>query len=53
MGPLVSDEQLRRVTGYLDSGREDGATAVTGGGRCGDTGYFVEPTVLTNTHART
>ena len=48
MGPLVSDEQLRRVTGYLDSGREDGATAVTGGGRYGDTGYFVEPTVLTN-----
>jgi phenylacetaldehyde dehydrogenase len=48
MGPLVSDEQLRRVTGYLDSGKEDGATAVTGGGRHGDTGYFVEPTVLTN-----
>jgi phenylacetaldehyde dehydrogenase len=49
MGPLVSDEQLRRVTGYLDSGRADGATAVTGGGRFGDRGYFVEPTVLTNT----
>ena len=49
MGPLVSDEQLRRVTGYLDSGREDGATALTGGTRFGDKGYFVEPTVLTNT----
>jgi phenylacetaldehyde dehydrogenase len=49
MGPLVSDEQLRRVTGYLESGKLDGATAVTGGGRLGDTGYFVEPTVLTNT----
>jgi phenylacetaldehyde dehydrogenase len=48
MGPLVSDEQLRRVTGYLESGAQDGATAVTGGGRYGDTGYFVEPTVLTN-----
>jgi phenylacetaldehyde dehydrogenase len=49
MGPLVSDEQLRRVTGFLDSGREDGATALTGGTRYGDKGYFVEPTVLTNT----
>jgi phenylacetaldehyde dehydrogenase len=49
MGPLVSAEQLSRVTGFLESGRSDGATAVTGGGRFGDRGYFVEPTVLTNT----
>jgi phenylacetaldehyde dehydrogenase len=49
MGPLVSEEQLRRVTGYLEAGRADGATAVTGGGRHGQQGYFVEPTVLTNT----
>jgi phenylacetaldehyde dehydrogenase len=49
MGPLVSDEQLRRVTGFLESGISDGATTVTGGGRFGDQGYFVEPTVITNT----
>ncbi len=49
MGPLVSDEQLRRVTGYLESGVSEGATTVTGGDRLGDTGYFVEPTVITNT----
>jgi phenylacetaldehyde dehydrogenase len=49
MGPLVSAEQLSRVTGYLESGRTAGATALTGGGRFGDKGYFVEPTVLTNT----
>ena len=48
MGPLVSDEQFRRVTGFLESGRSDGATALAGGGRYGDRGYFVEPTVLTN-----
>jgi phenylacetaldehyde dehydrogenase len=47
MGPLVSADQLERVTGYLNSGFEQGAIAVTGGGRSGDTGYFVEPTVLT------
>jgi phenylacetaldehyde dehydrogenase len=49
MGPLVSDEQFRRVTGFLESGKADGATALTGGGRYGERGYFVEPTVLTNT----
>ena len=49
MGPLVSDEQLRRVTGFLESGKAEGATALAGGGRYGDSGYFVEPTVLTNT----
>ncbi len=48
MGPLVSDEQLSRVTGFLESGVAEGATTVTGGGRFGDRGYFVEPTVITN-----
>jgi phenylacetaldehyde dehydrogenase len=48
MGPLVSDEQLERVTGYIELGREEGAEIVTGGSRRGDTGYFVEPTVLVN-----
>jgi len=47
MGPLVSDEQLSRVCGYLDSGRKDGAKALVGGSRSGNKGYFVEPTVLT------
>jgi phenylacetaldehyde dehydrogenase len=46
MGPLVSEEQLERVTSYLKSGREQGAKAVTGGEREGDTGYFVQPTVF-------
>jgi phenylacetaldehyde dehydrogenase len=49
MGPLVSEEQLRLVTGYMESGEAEGATALAGGGRYGTRGYFVEPTVLTNT----
>ena len=48
MGPLVSDEQLARVTGYLQSGVSEGAKAVVGGQRYGDRGYFVEPTVIVN-----
>lgn len=46
MGPLVSQEQLDRVTGFLQQGYADGARALTGGQRWGTTGYFVEPTVL-------
>lgn len=46
MGPLVSDEQLRRVTGYLESGKASGARPLSGGERHGEQGYFVKPTVL-------
>lgn len=49
MGPLVSEEQLQRVCGYLESGLSQGAKAVAGGQKKGDKGYFVEPTVLVNT----
>ena len=49
MGPLVSQEQLNRVCGYLESGYKEGAKATVGGKRHGEKGYFVEPTVLVNT----
>jgi phenylacetaldehyde dehydrogenase len=49
MGPLVSEEQLNRVCGYLESGFKEGAKATVGGSRQGDKGYFVKPTVLVNT----
>ena len=50
MGPLVSQEQLDRVQGFFESGREEGASFATGGSREGDAGYFVKPTVLTDTN---
>jgi phenylacetaldehyde dehydrogenase len=46
IGPLVSDEQLQRVTGYIEEGLRGGARALAGGARHGEHGYFVEPTVL-------
>ena len=49
MGPLVSQIQLDRICGYLESGRQAGATAVVGGQRSQGDGYFVEPTVLIDT----
>jgi len=52
MGPLVSEEQLERVSGYLDAGYAEGAEAVCGGKRWGEQGYFVEPTVLVKTNPK-
>jgi phenylacetaldehyde dehydrogenase len=49
MGPLVSEEQLGKVSGFLDSGHEDGARIVAGGRREGDRGYFFQPTVIADT----
>ncbi|MEB2346680.1 MAG: aldehyde dehydrogenase family protein [Deltaproteobacteria bacterium] len=53
MGPLVSQEQLERVCGYLDAGAREGARAVAGGQRVGDRGYFVAPTVLVDAKPQT
>jgi phenylacetaldehyde dehydrogenase len=49
MGPLVSEEQLQRVCNYLEIGMSEGATAMAGGKKLDNKGYFVEPTVLVNT----
>ncbi len=50
VGPLVSAEQLDRVTGYLAIGRQEGARPLSGGERLTDgdmaKGYFVPPTVF-------
>jgi acyl-CoA reductase-like NAD-dependent aldehyde dehydrogenase len=46
IGPLVSREQLDKVTGYLDAGESQGARALAGGGRHGASGFYVEPTLL-------
>ncbi len=48
MGPLVSQEQLSRVTNYMHQGKQAGACYVTGGMRAGERGYFVQPTVIKN-----
>ena len=52
MGPLVSEEQLVRVTHYLNQGKQDGACYLAGGARSGERGYFVQPTVVKDTNPR-
>ena len=50
IGPLVSEQQLERVTGYLATGRQEGARPVAGGERLTEgpyaKGFFVPPTVF-------
>jgi len=46
MGPLVSEEQLTRVSGFVDRARKDGAEVLTGGARIKKAGSWFEPTVV-------
>jgi aldehyde dehydrogenase (NAD+) len=49
VGPLVSEQQFERVTGYLNVARQEGARAMAGGQQLTEgpfaKGYFVPPTV--------
>ena len=51
MGPLISAKQQDRVTGYIELGRELGATIACGGESFGP-GYFVKPTVIVDVDQR-
>jgi len=45
-GPQVDKTQFDKVLGYIEAGKREGASLLCGGGRWGDRGYFVEPTVF-------
>jgi acyl-CoA reductase-like NAD-dependent aldehyde dehydrogenase len=49
MGPVVDEQQLRRVLEYIDVGKAEGLGVVAGGARTLEEtgGFFIEPTVLT------
>ena len=50
LGPLISQTQLDRVSGYVALGRKEGASLVLGGARHGSRGYFHQPTIFTGVH---
>lgn len=45
-GPQIDEEQFNKILGLIKSGQEDGAKLECGGGRMGDKGYFIQPTVF-------
>jgi acyl-CoA reductase-like NAD-dependent aldehyde dehydrogenase len=44
----VDKAQYERVLNYIELGRREGATLLTGGKPCGQKGYYIEPAVFTN-----
>ncbi|AOV07527.1 betaine-aldehyde dehydrogenase [Sporosarcina ureilytica] len=46
IGPLVSEEQFKRVTRYLEAGHQAGAEALIGGQPLDRSGYFIPPTIF-------
>jgi 1-pyrroline dehydrogenase len=46
MGPLVSEEQLERVSGFVERARKGGAEIATGGARIKRPGSWYEPTIV-------
>merc|ERR1719183_3088669 len=48
LGPQVDKIQFEKVLGYIEKGKAGGATVALGGGRLGDKGYYVQPTVFSN-----
>ncbi len=48
MGPLVSRSQQERVVGFVERARGYGAEVAAGGAAIGSTGFFYQPSVVTN-----
>merc|ERR1711881_154660 len=48
LGPQVDKIQFDKVLNYIESGKNEGAKVLLGGGRQGDKGYFVQPTVFSD-----
>ncbi|KAK2040199.1 aldehyde dehydrogenase [Colletotrichum somersetense] len=46
IGPLVDKAQFKKVQGYIERGQQGQGTLLVGGGRIGDKGYYVQPTVF-------
>jgi acyl-CoA reductase-like NAD-dependent aldehyde dehydrogenase len=51
LGPLISAKQRDRVIGIIEDGRRGGATVIAGGKPLDRPGYFVAPTIITDTNA--
>ncbi|CAL0323982.1 unnamed protein product [Lupinus luteus] len=47
-GPQTSKAQFDKILSYIEHGKKEGATLLTGGKKVGNKGYYIEPTIFTN-----
>ncbi|XP_004287091.1 PREDICTED: aldehyde dehydrogenase family 2 member C4-like [Fragaria vesca subsp. vesca] len=47
-GPQVDKKQFEKILTYIEHGKREGATLLTGGKPVGNKGYYIEPTVFTD-----
>jgi len=50
IGPLIHQRHVEKVLSYVKAAQAEGATVAAGGGRAGDKGNFVEPTLYLGAH---
>jgi len=49
-GPVINQRQLDNMLAAVNKATEEGATLLCGGGRQGESGYFMQPTLLEGAH---
>jgi coniferyl-aldehyde dehydrogenase len=47
-GPQVDKKQYEKILSYIEHGKREGATLLTGGKPLGGKGYYIEPTIFTD-----
>ncbi|KAJ4953105.1 hypothetical protein NE237_029937 [Protea cynaroides] len=47
-GPQADKKQFEKILSYIEIGKKEGATLLTGGKSCGEKGYYIEPTIFTD-----
>ncbi|XP_031488399.1 aldehyde dehydrogenase family 2 member C4-like [Nymphaea colorata] len=45
-GPQIDRKQFEKVLAYIEHGKREGATLLTGGRACGEKGFYIEPTIF-------
>lgn len=47
-GPQVDKQQFDKILSYINHGKREGATLLSGGQPVGDKGYYIQPTIFTD-----